>query len=198
MPKSERSTWLWTPDGLLGLRLCLISVTILGIIPGWKSIIHFFLQRCPSLNLWSSTSSFPESLLFPLPSFCTYCSHRLEFCWLKGNQIHSSRLFPKAPSSYWPKQKFSQPVFIPYWSLSTLSLVVCIYISICPTTSWASQWRDHILYNRVSSTVLSRLSFVHCKHPLYGKGINMDQILSFRSSREGRQLLEDKLLQYGQ
>lgn len=49
------------PGGLWVLRLCLTSVTTFGAMSGWNK----FSQSCPSLNLWSSVSTFPERLLFP-------------------------------------------------------------------------------------------------------------------------------------
>lgn len=109
--------------GLLVLRLCLISVTTLGDSPSWNSLIHFFLQRCPSRNLWSNASSFPESLLFPTTKLCTYCSHYLEFYLFtkrKSNPFFKANA--KALSITLAQialSKFSQPLFIPHWSLST-------------------------------------------------------------------------------
>lgn len=93
--------------GLLGLTLCLISVTTIGAIPRRNSIVHFFLQRCPSLNLWSNASPFSESLLFPIskPLYILFPLPGILFTE-KKNQIHSSRPMPKPPWSYWPKPPY--------------------------------------------------------------------------------------------
>ena len=60
---------------------------------------------------------------------------------------------------------------------------------------WVTElkWRDHILFNHSSSTVVSRILFVHHKHPLYSEWMDIDQV--FRVS--SKILISiDKPLQY--
>lgn len=63
MHESDWFTWLWTSKRVMSVKTlpCLTSVTTFGAMPGWNE----FSQSCPSLNLWSSVSTFPERLLFP-------------------------------------------------------------------------------------------------------------------------------------
>lgn len=109
--------------GLLELTLCLISVTTIGAIPSWNSLVHFFLQRCPSLNLWSNASPFPGSLLFPIskPLYILFPLPGILFTEKKSNPFFKANA--KASLIILAKtvlSNFSQPWFMPYWSLSTL------------------------------------------------------------------------------
>ena len=97
------------PGELCALIRCLISMITLGAMPVWNKFI-FFPKAALHLTFGQVSHHSLQVCYLSPQNLCTYYSHCMEFCLLKGNQIHPS--MPKPPWSHWPKEHQVTTAFV--------------------------------------------------------------------------------------